>query len=453
SISRSFQLTKKLAIRPELYARLDAVALAEGLTDRRCLSFGGSLGISFDFSSRDTVQLAGVTVIDTPAIISSRSHITASIDLFGIDSLGRKLDAAIINDHRTLYRQYLDLPAVVFFNRGSDRLPERYRQLGSASDTGAAADYGYRPPLSVCRDLLNILGRRMRDLPSSTVQLRGGSAPGEPASIEARRVERIRAYLHDIWGIDRGRITSAAVSAGNGTAGPEASITVIPSTQILIAPFLMKWVVNDRIIPNIGLNKRIDSKMGVREWSLTLRQGSHELKRISNRDGGNNDIDAAFTLAGMAVDSGLAPLVAELDIADYAGGRLVTRDSVQLRVSGLGGGIDAENTSYVFMEPTMESVGIARKALIANICSIVRDGARVLVESDSIPDNHGWNAYSVARAILDSITLRGVRPLEVLAHLKRRTAADEHDAMFPEEMLLARAVRVVVEQDDAVRRR
>ncbi|MDB5034365.1 MAG: OmpA/MotB domain protein [Chlorobi bacterium] len=439
SISYSLQLTKNLAIRPELHARLDAVALAEGLTDRRSMSFGASLGLSFNFSPRDTVRLAVVPIVDTQAIISSRSHITASIDLFGTDSLGRKLDAAIIDDHRTLYRQYLELPAVIFFDRGSDRLPERYRQIGNA-DTGAATDYGYRPPLSVCHDLLNILGRRMRDLPSSTIQLKGG----ESASIEARRVERIRTYLHDTWGIDRERITAAAVNGpGNGHAGQDASIAIIPSTQILIAPFLMKWVVNDRIIPNIGLNKLINSEMGVREWSLILRQGRHELKRLSNRDGGNNDIDAAFTLAGMAVDSGMAPLVAELEITDYAGGRFVTSDSVQLRVSGSGGKIDAENTSYVFIEPA----GVARKALIADICSIVRDGARVLVESDSIADNHGWNAYPMAQAILDSITSRGVRPLEVLAHLRRRTA-DEHEAMFPEEMLLGRAVRVVVEQEE-----
>ncbi|MCB0714070.1 MAG: hypothetical protein KDD67_17225 [Ignavibacteriae bacterium] len=100
---------------------------------------------------------------------------------------------------------------IVFFDFGSSDIPMRYHQFYSASATSKYIDTGvgsYWSPVTKYRDILNVLGYRMNQHPSTFIELQGSWSfePGESMALARERSEVIRDYLVDIWKIDPGRI-------------------------------------------------------------------------------------------------------------------------------------------------------------------------------------------------------------------------------------------------------
>ncbi|MGE3801859.1 MAG: hypothetical protein AB7H80_12640 [Candidatus Kapaibacterium sp.] len=115
----------------------------------------------------------------------------------------------------TLTRRYdiMEAPLLpmVFFDFGSSAIPWRYHQFYSASATSKYVDTGvgwFWSPVTKYRDILNVLGYRMNQHPSTFVELQGSWSfePGESVALARERSEVIRDYLVNIWKVDPGRV-------------------------------------------------------------------------------------------------------------------------------------------------------------------------------------------------------------------------------------------------------
>ncbi len=105
----------------------------------------------------------------------------------------------------------------IFFDEGSTAIPPRYTQL--TADRAASfreeellqpqpSDLGGRSrrQLTVYYNILNIIGDRLRRIPSATIRLIGSSDQG--ASAGRQFADAVKTYLVDKFGIDGGRITT-----------------------------------------------------------------------------------------------------------------------------------------------------------------------------------------------------------------------------------------------------
>lgn len=106
----------------------------------------------------------------------------------------------------------------VFFEKGSSMLPSRYVKLSSAKAmsftpeqlrTSSPTDQTGRSArqLTVYYNLLNVLGYRMNENPTSTVLLTGASA-GDGEVMGKEYAETVKKYLVDVFGINSLRITT-----------------------------------------------------------------------------------------------------------------------------------------------------------------------------------------------------------------------------------------------------
>ncbi len=124
----------------------------------------------------------------------------------------------------------------IFFDEGSPAVPQRYIQLTRDQASRFREDQLVQPDpndvggrsrrqLKVYDNILNILGDRMRRLPSATISLSGSSDQGAAAG--KGYAESVKNYLVSVFGIDAGRITTI------GRDKPEIPSTLPGATREL----------------------------------------------------------------------------------------------------------------------------------------------------------------------------------------------------------------------------
>lgn len=155
--------------------------------------------------------------IDT-VLIPERPNIIARIAARAIDSSGREHDGFTIRVQTQFVTEALPLLPVVFFEAQSVSLSFRYQQVSRPEDF--SVDAIPARTTAVHREVLNILGLRMRAAPSSTITLRGSADPSTEnadCDLARTRAKTVKDYLVNVWGIDEQRIQIAEVT---GKCGP-----------------------------------------------------------------------------------------------------------------------------------------------------------------------------------------------------------------------------------------
>lgn len=127
----------------------------------------------------------------------------------------------------------------IFFDENTTILPAELRKL-QAEETMQYSTTSARPdPQGIYVEILNIIGKRMRDLEGTALIISPfvTESPGaKQAEIARARVESIRAYLSTIWKIDRERLITgtpksiAEMLPGSVVAGSSSSRTSLRTT-------------------------------------------------------------------------------------------------------------------------------------------------------------------------------------------------------------------------------
>ncbi len=182
---------------------------------------------------------------------------------------------------------------VVFFDHQSDQIPQRYNRITSPDQ--------FRPErmapqwMEIYHNVLNILGERMRTNKSYRITLRGTADPSTEAgdcALAARRAEAVRQYLVSVWSIDPARIGMAPVTGSCAPVRPTRSQTesgyaenrrveIMSDDADLMAAVVRQQFLEVQTItpPVIEHNPAGSSRKYIRNWSMTVRQGSTEYMR------------------------------------------------------------------------------------------------------------------------------------------------------------------------------
>jgi hypothetical protein len=330
-IARDIPISRGFTLRPELLARCDMNALGRDL-GLRSFMFGGSMSVSLDLGD-DPLELdRPPATSDTTIVLTGRSKIDAMVDLFSVDTLDVRSDTAIIQTEHTLYRSFLQLPTVIFFDKGSDTIPARFASSGDTIGTLSSVSPAGRDPVAIYRNLLDIIGRRLLENESWSVRLEGFTGAGETATLARRRAERIQNYLNEIWTIDRSRmkITEGTSPCRQYIDVRHGGVEIASPTPQVIAPVLYQWAAETYAVPHIGLSRKISSALGVRDWRVVVTRGNEEIAVFSSEDALSSSVDVNLAAARLSSDS-LFPITAALTVTDYSGTSVTVRDELPLR--------------------------------------------------------------------------------------------------------------------------
>lgn len=209
-----------------------------------------------------------------------------SLTTNGLDTAGHEHDILRFEIEEFLSEQVNALLPMIFFDRGKDVLPDRYVRRTPAERTTFDENelFGSRP-LDVYHELLNIVGARMRRKPASKITLTGCLMQDRietcAGGLALRRAARVRDYLTQVWGIDRGRIAIRSRGLPERPSNPSSVDGQEENRRVGIsssASYLLDLVnVRDTIRvsdpPRLRIRPSVVHDTAIASWRLFITQG------------------------------------------------------------------------------------------------------------------------------------------------------------------------------------
>lgn len=194
---------------------------------------------------------------------------------------------------RKVVKESFPLRNYVFFSENSNEIPKRYVQLNSKQAMEFTENtFQEAEPVSVegrskrqmhaYYNILNILGDRMRDNPTSSVTLIGSSA-GKGAAAGKEYAESIKKYLVDVYGISATRISTEGRDMPiipSGQPGGTIDLTmlqegdrrvdIVSNSAILLAPLQITTVLDDPNEGKVVFTTKAQDNDKIKTWTIDV---------------------------------------------------------------------------------------------------------------------------------------------------------------------------------------
>jgi len=344
------------ALLPSLFGRAGVVLDQSGLARAIIMNAGVGFGLLFSGTNGEVVQpLEPIVRVDTVVVPSAPpvSRLRATIDLFRQDGEGHRADTLRLTPRLTLHRLEVPLVPVVGFEKNSAALSSRYVQY--TADTRSLFSFDSLAGGDVTefsRQALNILGRRLVDRASAHLLLRGRTSKGEPSWFAEARARTIREYLVQVWGISENRISVETARDGARSGERIGAVEMSTDEPELFRPVVSEWVEQELGSTPIGLEPKIQTESGVREWRVSVLYSDRELATIRQSDSMPSSLlDAGMLLNGIEPDLGSGTLEAELVVEDSAGATMIARDTMPVVFArSVGTSYDYSLNRYILLD-------------------------------------------------------------------------------------------------------
>lgn len=204
------------------------------------------------------------------------------VNAFKIDSTGEKSENFNIRVEDFVSLNMRPLLNYIFFDDSSSALPSRYKKL----DVTEKNDFDLLKlqgldAMETYYQVLNILGKRMQEMPDTKVTLIGTNSNngGEKNNLQLSedRANSVKNYLVNIWNIDANRINIKArnlpqqPTRQDEPEGEEENrrVEIIPNDWRLVEAVVT--IDTMRVVSNsqIQFEPEINSPMGIKNWELT----------------------------------------------------------------------------------------------------------------------------------------------------------------------------------------
>ena len=297
-----------------------------------------------DGGGNDTRLPPNKTGVETGA-----KELSATLTAVGVERDGKEITDVTFRVEEFLSTNLRPLLPYVFFEQGSDNIPERYDRLSvrDVSDFKVDKLHNYEM-LETYHHIMNIVGRRMRNNPNARLTITGcndNTATGERnnTALSYRRAKAVRDYLTNVWNIDTARMP---IQVRNLPATPTVSNTKLYDTEVvqenrrvefssdtweILEPIKTQDTVRTVSPPIIRLRPRIKLPSGnVKEWRVTVGQDGQTLKEFRGTGNIPAILDWNITENQATVPRAPTPLEYSMSIVDDSGNRLNTKGSSPL---------------------------------------------------------------------------------------------------------------------------
>lgn len=288
---------------------------------------------------------------------------SAMVKSYALNTRDEEQDIALVRIEETLSTQIYPLLPFVFFDENVSRIKTNtYRNLTPAQTTtfneataftfdNTMASDRAQVTLDVYRNVLNVIGKRMRDqYPQAMLTITGcnsdqGAEKGALA-LSRERAENVKQYLTSVWGIAPDRITVAAQGLPNNpskyTVADAADrrdaeeenrrVELSSSEQQLFFPVVVNDTLREMSPPKLKYRMSAISPTPVMDWDLT---SSHPMMPNSFlRENGRGDAPESIVWSKAAsqreIPKSSAPIVTRFAFSNEGGERVVAIDSLSV---------------------------------------------------------------------------------------------------------------------------
>ncbi len=234
-----------------------------------------------------------------------KSRLVAAVKAYGMDSEDAAEEPVVtLRVEEFLARTHKPLLPYVFFGSGSAEMPLQYHQISSDAIAAFAPDrFSDSSLLAVYYDMLNIVGQRMRERPSSKLILTGcnsnESSEKSNIALSQHRADAVKNYLVNVWGIKASRVETRArnlpanpsnINKEEGSA-ENRRVELSTNDPELLAPLVTRDTLRMSSPPIVRFHTTAESEAGIASYSLAASQDNKLIQAFNGNGNAPEELD------------------------------------------------------------------------------------------------------------------------------------------------------------------
>lgn len=297
---------------------------------------------SFVKHENDSAIIDYEIVARTDTIFIPKTYkLTGSIFITGKDKSGYEIEQPIFKVEEIISNRMDPLLNYIFFEENSFVIPKRYKTISKEeTHTFSEINLFRDSTLEIYYNILNIIGKRLRDNPSATISIVGCNSDYgvEKGNLELsfNRAKEVKNYFVNVWGIEEYRIK---IEYRNLPAKPSIPkdekdkmeenrrVEIYASDEKILQPIFIEKV--DRITdpPTASFKIEAISEAGLKEWKIVAYQPSDTLNKFEYFQQGNavEQVDWKLAQYQKLTPKFPEPIIGELHLWDNKGNYFNTK--------------------------------------------------------------------------------------------------------------------------------
>lgn len=445
--------------------KIDTIAMERrGISENTYVIGNDRINQTLDTLSEKILAIDSLFRTDT--LLKPMIIITGQITAVGVESDGRIINKPIFKIDLNTSNKYEALLPYVFYEEGSDIIPDRYYKLNNSQVANFTIDQlWYKSTINIYHDILNIIGKRLTMYPKSVLTIQGNNAntgiEKENTELSRRRAENVKQYLQDIWGIKENRLI---VKAGNlpkakslpiddpETAQENRRVEFSSNDYRVIEPLDLKNTMATSNPPKVRFNVQGAADFGIASYTIDALQAGFNGNSFNQTETSSlpNTIDWEIAKNQALTPKLAKPVSCSLTIIDKKGNsKMVGTDQMDIDLITIErkmkehiNGYEVDSFSLILFDFNKSDVEDENKKIIAAIQKRVKKESEISVMGTT--DRIGTEEYNTrlsqerANAVKTAINRKGSVSI----------GKGEQDLRFdndlPEGRFYCRTVNVVV---------
>ncbi len=229
--------------------------------------------------------------------IPEEKMLAVQVDAAGIGADGRKQNNPTVVIEEIETEEQFPLLPMVFFPEGSSDLHETDMRLLTRNEAAIFSEKELSwKTLEIYKDLLNIIGLRMKENPEAGISVTGtntgtGSEKGE-LELSKKRAQSVKDYLVETWGISPARIKTESRGIPEMPSASDTEEGIIENARAeiesadysVLKPVSLKDIRREANPPVVEIYPEVKAEAGIENWSIEVMQGSEKLRSFSGGD-------------------------------------------------------------------------------------------------------------------------------------------------------------------------
>ena len=486
-----FAFQPNLTVGPEIRGSLPLTSITSGgNSSYRTWTWGMAISLVYSLPVEAPVENIPPPVIKPvpPPIVErkveespvKKNVLLVTVNAVGLTESGEEVSEPVVAIENVRVTDVAPTLNYLFFDDGSSEIPTRYHSYSAVNETASfdPSSLYKLDALGIHYEVLNILGKRMQEKPSSKITITGTRSlhsPGDSAmasEVSLLRAEHVSKYLQDVWGVAPSRIKIRSrglpeqASDENAATGQAENrrIEITTNTSSLLEPIETHRLERTATPPNIKFKSNIVSSFnGLKSQIITIKQGGKIIKIIdglSTREDG----ELLWNIADGNVIENTDSVTWQMDVVDSADatvtrtGIINIKKEVQDRIRHTSDTTADKSLErfhlLLFDYSSSAELGTLSHEILERIASSITPDSRVsLIGHTDITGDPNYNEHlSSERASRASLLLssrlhkRGISAPTF--NLEARGAKDIlFDNTNAEGRFLSRTVRITIERD------
>jgi len=441
-----------LYLRPELLYSVGLTAIVENLTWN---ANAARAGLSIVYRPQPAVERVRPIPPPPPPPPPSPEP-AADMTIVAVDETGKEVvvDKITVEEYSSTHSR--PMLSYVFFDENSAAIPVRYKRLTPGqAQSFELDDVNELPTLQAYYHVLNVVGRRLREHPGSTIRITGCNAnvgeEYENTTLSRSRAESVRDYLRTAWGIENERMHIAARNLPAHPSGREVHdghaenrrVELTSDDWNLIAPMISRDDERQAIPSRLRFTPVLRKAEDVQRWSLIITEKDREVKRFEGFDATPGMLEWNMSEDKKLGREGSGEIDYVMTVHDRSGDIRETRGALALEQHR----VDREVARYnlILFDFDQATLNPYNRRIVDAIRQSIDSRARVRITGHT--DRTGNAEYN--RRLSEDRARTVARALGV-SHAEVRgmgQQVDLYDNSLPEGRVYSRTVEVMIDSD------